>query len=117
MGINNEKTGIEENENMMIKSRLLCNFSYKIKKNVKNDLFIKDYSIFPQETIDVWYSKRTSVVIKMTYNVALEKRITLGTMTEHLGIHPQYYGFYSLTNEQFLNLVKLGQANADYFIY
>lgn len=53
----------------------------------------------------------------MTYNVALEKRITLGTMTEHLGIHPQYYGFYSLTNEQFLNLVKLGQANADYFIY
>lgn len=81
------------------------------------DLFIKDYSIFPQETIDVWYSKRTSVVIKMTYNVALEKRITLGTMTEHLGIHPQYYGFYSLTNEQFLNLVKLGQANADYFIY
>lgn len=34
-----KKNGIEENENMMIKSRLLCNFSYKIKKNVKKTIF------------------------------------------------------------------------------
>lgn len=79
--------------------------------------FIKDYSIFPIEAIDHWFSKRNSVIIKMTYNVALEKRITLGTMIQNLDLHPKYYGFYSLSDEQFINLVRLGNANEDYFVH
>ncbi len=52
-----------------------------------------------------------SVVIRMTYNAALYKRVTRGEMIE-MGISTdQYWGFFQLTDEQFEKILKKGVIN------
>ncbi|SHG08146.1 hypothetical protein [Dysgonomonas macrotermitis] len=69
------------------------------------------YSIFDREDLIKWFNQqRNLTVIKMTYNIALNRRITKQILMDELGINPEYWGFFRLTDEQFNRLLARGQV-------
>lgn len=69
------------------------------------------YSIFDPNELKQWYYKNSCTVIKMTYNIALTKRVTNGYMVDELGMAPSYWGFFQLTDEQFDAILKKGEID------
>lgn len=90
--------------------------SFKNFEDVK--AFCKNYSIFSNEEIHNFFnSKDTYYVIKMTYNISLSKRIIQKDLIEKIGLNSNnYWGFFPLTNEQFNNILTLGNVNKGYLI-
>lgn len=87
----------------------------KIKNDFANiDEFIQyanAYSIFNRDDLIKWFNQQRSLtVIKMTYNIALNRRITKQILMDELGINPEYWGFFRLTDEQFNRLLERGQV-------
>lgn len=76
------------------------------------------YSIFSPVELQKWYKyKNNFVVIKMLYNVAFSKRVIRKDLLEKVGISKEaYWGFCKITDQQFNDIIKLGQANECYFI-
>ena len=53
----------------------------------------------------------------MTYNIALEKRVTRGMLLDEMGISPTlYWGFFQLTDSQFDYILKKGKVNENFII-
>lgn len=52
----------------------------------------------------------------MVYNIAFTKKVINKTMIEQVGLHPNYWGFFKLTNEQFDKLLDLGEIDEHYII-
>ena len=79
--------------------------------------YCSSYSIFTMDDLRMWYRKESLVVIKMTYNVALAKRITRGMLLDEAGISPTlYWGFFQLTDNQFEYILKKGNVNENFII-
>lgn len=79
--------------------------------------FVKPYSIFDKETIEKWYNKKGSSVIKMTYNAALNKRLIRKVLANEVGIdRNERWAFISLTDNQFDKIVELGEVNESLII-
>lgn len=74
------------------------------------------YSIFNNEELKQIFDSHNCIVIKMTYNIALTKRVTKQYMVESLGITPQYWGFFQLTDDQFDGILKEGGVNESIII-
>lgn len=89
----------------------------EIKKpcDFKNlDEFIKYtnyYSIFDKETLSKFYNERKTVVIKMTYNAAFNHRIINKELVKEVKLNPEYWGFFSLTDGQFNDIIKRGEID------
>ena len=67
-------------------------------------------SIFDETDRADWYRKRDVIVIKMTYNIALTKKLTRGYMIDNLGISSSsYWGFMEITDKQFDGIIKKGE--------
>lgn len=78
---------------------------------------VKDYSIFPEKDLRLWYRKPNLFLIKLTYNVALTKRVTRATLINEVGISgDEYWGFMKLTEEQYCGIISKGAANESYFV-
>jgi hypothetical protein len=69
------------------------------------------YSIFDSEKLKQWYQQKICYVLKMTYNIALTKRVTNGYLVDELKVHPDYWGFFQLTDEQFDAILKKGEVD------
>ena len=75
------------------------------------------YSIFSDTDLLLWYRKPNVFIVKLTYNVALTKRVTRECLINEIGLDPNaYWGFMKLSDGQFGSIIKAGQANEDYFI-
>lgn len=75
------------------------------------------YSVFDIEELKQWYNKQTCVVLKMTYNIALTKRVTRAYLLDDLKISSdQYFGFFQLTDEQFDAILKKGEIDESVII-
>ena len=74
------------------------------------------YSIFNHEELKQWYRQKNCYVLKMTYNIALTKRVTNGYMVDELKMAPQYWGFFQLTDEQFDAILKKGEVDESVII-
>jgi len=74
------------------------------------------YSIFDSEELKQWYQQRNCYVIKMTYNIALTKRVTNGYLVDELKIMPKYWGFFQLTDDQFCSILKKGEIDESVII-
>lgn len=75
------------------------------------------YSIFQECDLRKWYQNDNLVVIKMTYNIALAKRVTRGMLLDEAGISPNlYWGFFQLTDNQFDYMLKRGNVNKNFII-
>ena len=76
------------------------------------------YSVFNKIDLEKWYKKRGCFVIKMTYNIALKKRLTRHTLIESLGLpRDEYWGFMNINEEQFKNILEAGEVNESVIIY
>lgn len=80
--------------------------------------YTNQYSIFSERELRSWFKFRNNfVVIKMLYNVAFTKRVIRKDLLEKVGLNENaYWGFLSITDEQFDKIVELGQADGRYFI-
>ena len=59
----------------------------------------ESYSIFSRDELIRFYkTKKFQHIIKFSYNLALPKRVTNGTMIDELGVNPAYWGFFEPTN-------------------
>ncbi len=74
------------------------------------------YSIFNPEELKQWYINKDCYVLKMTYNIALTKRVTNGYMVDELGMNPRYWGFFQLTDKQFDAILKKGEVDESVII-
>ncbi len=75
------------------------------------------YSIFDKTELAQWYRKNDLVVIKMSYNIALSKRVTRGQLLDEVGIPADiYWGFFELTDAQFNAILKKGNVNENIII-
>lgn len=97
----------------VIDARLASSFASL--KEIKD--FCKNYSIFTDEELESFRTNsKTHYVLKMLYNVSLNKRIIQGRLIDEVGLHPSYWGCFSLSNTQFNNIIKLGEVNESYLI-
>lgn len=73
--------------------------------------YTNKYSIFNPEDLKYWYQSKKFVVIKMTYNMALTKRLNRAYLLNEVGISAQqYWGFLQLTDEQFNKIIETGAS-------
>jgi hypothetical protein len=73
--------------------------------------YVCKYSVFDKDDLRKWYNRGGCKAIKMTYNVALKKRIVRHDLIEEIGLERnQYWGFFELTNEQFNKIAMKGDA-------
>lgn len=74
--------------------------------------YASKYSVFEREDLFHWYRKGVCKVIKMTYNAALRKRIIRSDLIKKIGLKRDlYWGFFELTDDQFLKIVQEGKVN------
>ncbi|HJD91956.1 N-acetyltransferase [Bacteroides coprosuis] len=73
--------------------------------------YANEYSVFDREDLSrMWDAGKDLIVIKMTYNIALTKRITKKILMDDLGINPRYWGIFALTDEQFKGILERGET-------
>lgn len=94
----------------------------KTKQDFANlDDFIKYtnyYSIFDTAELTQWYRKTDLIVLKMTYNIALQKRVTRGYLLDEVNIPSDiYWGFFELTDDQFNSILKKGEVNENIIVH
>lgn len=74
------------------------------------------YSIFDTNELKQWFGKKDFTVLKMTYNIALTKRVTNGYLVDELKMTPDYWGFFQLTDDQFDAILKKGEIDESIII-
>lgn len=75
------------------------------------------YSIFDTNKLKQWYNRKCCIVLKMTYNIALTKRVTRAYLLDDFKISSdQYFGFFQLTDEQFDAILKKGEIDESIII-
>ena len=81
--------------------------------------YCRPYSVFDEaELINFWISRRYPYVFRFTYNIALPRRVTRGTMIDECGLDENaYFGILRLTPEQFHNIVSRGHVNESLIVY
>jgi len=73
--------------------------------------YASKYSVFDRSDLRYWYNRGGCKAIKMTYNIALKKRIVRHDLIEKIGlVRDKYWGFFELSNEQFVEIVKHGEV-------
>lgn len=84
------------------------------------DAFVKytnRYSVFKEYELRRWYKNRNHfIVIKMVYNIAFTKKVINKVMQEQVGLNPNYWGFFKLTDAQFDKLLELGEIDERYIV-
>ena len=79
--------------------------------------YAKSYSVFSEEELRRFFRNPRMVIIKMTYNLALTKRLNRKRLIEDIHVSENvYWGFFRISDDQFDNIVKLGECNENYFI-
>ena len=74
--------------------------------------YANQYSVFEREDLRYWYSRGGCKAIKMTYNLALKKRIVRHDLIEKIGMTRDiYWGFFEMSNEQFYEIMKYSGSN------
>lgn len=80
--------------------------------------YTNKYSVFSEGELRSWYKhKNNFTVIKVLYNVAFTKKVTRKSLLDDLGMDGYaYWGFMPVTDKQFEEIVKRGNADGRYFI-
>ncbi|WP_071775131.1 N-acetyltransferase [Burkholderia ubonensis] len=80
--------------------------------------YVRPYSVFSPEELDMKFDKKRHIVIKFTYNVALSKRLIRKRLLEEVGLpgNGRRWDFIKLTKLQFEEILNLGQVNEGYLI-
>jgi len=72
------------------------------------------YSIFDRNDLFKWYERGGCKAIKLTYNVALSKRIVRHDLIEQVGLERgKYWGFFELSDCEFNKIIEIGKINKE----
>ena len=75
------------------------------------------YSVFNREDLRYWYNRGGCKAVKMTYNIAMKKRIVRHDLIEKVGLsRNEYWGFLQVNDQQFAKIVQLGEINSNILI-
>lgn len=67
------------------------------------------YSVFNKSDLNYWYRRGSCKAIKMTYNLALKRRIVRHDLIEKIGLERnQYWGFFELSDQEFDRILSYG---------
>lgn len=79
--------------------------------------YANQYSVFDRDDLFHWYQKGGCKTVKMTYNVALKKRIVRHDLIEKIGMDRNaYWGFMEISDEQFEKIIDLGRVNSQIIV-
>ena len=74
--------------------------------------YANQYSVFGKEDLRYWYRRGGCKAIKMTYNMALKRRIVRHDLITKVGMdRDAYWGFMSISDEQFQSIIRLSEIN------
>lgn len=74
--------------------------------------YVNQYSVFDKNDLRYWYNRGGCKAVKMTYNMALRKRITRHDLITKLGMcRNEYWGFMAITEEQFNDIIRYGEGS------
>ncbi|MNE00767.1 hypothetical protein D3C80_931860 [compost metagenome] len=75
--------------------------------------YCERFSVFSKkELIEIYSRKKYPYIIRFTYNIALPKRPTRGTLLDRVGLNEHdYWGVMELTNNQFEHILSLGEVD------
>ena len=72
------------------------------------------YSVFDRDDLYKWFQRGGCKAIKLTYNIALKKRIVRHDLIEKIGLNRnKYWGFFELNDKEFSHIVNLGNINEE----
>lgn len=75
------------------------------------------YNALDKDDLNEDYNNGNLVAIKMTYNVALEKRITRHNLIEKAGLNRfADWGCFEISDSEFEEILKLGNVNENFFV-
>lgn len=90
-----------------------CFYDYCKKYTALSKIEIKDYWESENK-----YKQKNSYVLKATYNIALNNRITRHNLIEKIGIErDQYWGFIKLEDQEFFDILRYGGINESTYGY
>ena len=70
-----------------------------------------------EELVTFWNKKCYPYIIKMLYNAPLERRIIRKDLIEQVGLdRNDYFGYLPLTDNQFYNILEMGEINESFII-
>ncbi|MFC5413127.1 N-acetyltransferase [Larkinella bovis] len=79
--------------------------------------YCQAYSVFTSQELKEQYDSGDVFVIKMTYNAAFSRRVNRKILIEEIGLDPNaYWGFLSLREEQFQEIIKAGAVDESLII-
>lgn len=74
--------------------------------------YCKNYSIFSESDLRRFYRWDNLIVIKFLYNISFTKRVNMKKLVEEAGLNrTEYWGFRQLSDNEFFNILNLGQIN------
>jgi Acetyltransferase (GNAT) family len=80
--------------------------------------YCSKYSVFNQNELTNFFSKKKLYVLRMTYNLALSKRLIRKNLIELCGLdRNSYWGIMRLTEQQFERIIELGGVNESFIIH
>ncbi|EEL27606.1 hypothetical protein [Bacillus cereus] len=79
--------------------------------------YCKKHSLFDEKQLNYLYGKDNLVVLRMTYNLAMEKKLIRKTLIEQCGLERgDYWGIMRLNRNQFKKIVELGGISESFII-
>lgn len=79
--------------------------------------YCKKHSVFKDDELQRLYHKKGFIILKLTYNLAMEKRLIRKNLIELCGIDRKAYpGFMPLNNTQFQKIIELGGIHESFII-
>lgn len=79
--------------------------------------YAKSYSVFSEDDLRKWFYRENLAVIKMTYNIALCKKVTRGMLLDNTDLSSNdYWGFMELSDSQFDYILKEGKVNENFIV-
>lgn len=79
--------------------------------------YAKQYTVFDKNELFEYYKYGNLKAIKMTYNIALSKRLTRSTLINEVNIPREgYWGFKEISDLQFNRIINLSKVNPNLII-
>ncbi|MDQ7979049.1 N-acetyltransferase [Paraburkholderia sp. SARCC-3016] len=80
--------------------------------------YVSPYSVFSSQELTDRFTKKRHIAIKFTYNIALTKRLNRARLLEEVGLpgNGRRWDFLRLSDQQFNEILNLGQVNESYLI-
>ncbi|WP_127124998.1 N-acetyltransferase [Pseudoflavitalea rhizosphaerae] len=79
--------------------------------------YCQTHSVFGRDELISWYNeKKPLLIIKMTYNIALTKRLNRKTLIQDIQLNSDYWGFFRINDQQLAQILEKGQVNESIII-